>query len=450
MARIGVIRACVVSTLALAFSFPQTAFAQTTEELALRVRELEDALTALRTELETMRSQEVQHDADLLRIQQPATTVAAGSPTPPTDGFRIGASTFRLGGFVKTEALYSDYSSGDIATGAGRDFYVPATIPVGAISEDAALDLHAKQTRLSFTVNRAVEGHSLTAYLEADFQSSPGNGTELVTNAYNFAVRRATVSYDRWLFGQDWSTFQNVAALPETTDFIGPTEGTVFSRQTLVRYTLPLGEHTSLALAMENPETSAFSISAPTITGFDDDAVPDFVARLNWSPGRSQFVLAGLLRRLSVEDAGASREANGWGLSASGKVAMGQRDDLRFMVTFGEGIGRYVGLGFAPDAVFRGKEMEAVGVTAGFAALRHVWSDRLRSSFTYSFQNVDNDIGLSPTSANVLASSYSANLFFSPVQGLDLGVEYQHAERELFNDASGDLDRLHFVAKQTF
>jgi hypothetical protein len=310
--------------------------------------------------------------------------------------------------------------------------------------------MHAKQTRIAITATRAVEGHTLSAYIEADFQSSPGTGSENVTNAYNLAVRRATITYDRWQFGQDWTTFQNVAALPETTDFIGPSDGTVFARQALVRYTQPLGEHLTLAIAAENPETTAYSVSAPTITGYDDDAVPDIVARLNWAPGRHQFALAAIARQLAVDDAGTSREATGWGVSASGRVAVGEHDDVRFMLTSGEGIGRYMGIGFAPDAAFNGADLDPISVTGGFAAYRHVWTERMRSTLSYSYLDVDNDAALTPTSANESSASWAANLFFSPTPGLDLGLEYRHAERELANGASGEMDRLHFAAKQSF
>lgn len=449
MTRKWTLKAQLLAGATFVFALPGPAFAQTAAQLAERVRQLETALAEVQSELRQVQEREAQQSADIVRIQQAAPTPPAQAPASP-EGFRVGATTFRLGGYVKAEALYSDYANGDIASGVGRDFYVPATTPIGAASEDAALDMHAKQTRLSFTAVRNVEGHTLTGYIEADFQSSPGTGNENVTNAYNFAVRRATIAYDRWLFGQDWSTFQNAAALPESTDFIGPTEGTVFERQVMVRYTHPLGENVSLAIAAENPETTAYSLAAPAISGYDDDTVPDIIARLNLTMGRSQFVLAALARQLSVEDAGVAREASGWGVSASGRIPVGERDDIRFMATTGEGIGRYVGLGFAPDAAFDGGDLDPIGVTAGFVAYRHAWTDRLRSTLSYSFQNVDNDAALTPGSANDSSQSFAANLFFTPTQGLDLGVEYRHGERELASGASGEMDRIHIAAKQSF
>src|SRR5690606_23132800 len=90
--------------------------------------------------------------------------------------------------------------------------------------------------------------------------------------------------------------------------------------------------------------------------------------------------------------------AVGWGLSASAKVKVGAQDDIRLMLTGGEGVGRYVGLNFSNDAVLDASgELEAIGVIAGFAAYRHVWAPGWRSSLIWSTQRVDNDVLLTGT-----------------------------------------------------
>jgi hypothetical protein len=253
------------------------------------------------------------------------------------------------------------------------------------------------------------------------------------------------------LFGQDWTTFQNVAVLPETTDFIGATDGTVFVRQALIRYTAPLGPNTQLVLAAENPETTAASRTAPAIVGYDDDQVPDIVARINHTLGKHSVSVAGIARRLSLEEAGVSRDGSGFGVSIAGKFMVTEKDDLRLMLTAGEGISRYIGLGFRPDAALKGaSDLEAIGVVAGFAAYRHVWGPKTRSSVIYAFQSYDQEAALTAPTASDASQSLAVNVFHSPMPGLDLGFEFRHAVRELFNGADGSLNRFHFVAKQTF
>lgn len=63
---------------------------------------------------------------------------------------------------------------------------------------------------------------------------------------------------------------------------------------------------------------------------------------------------------------------------------------------------------------------------------------------------VDNPGGFSTAATNRRSWSGSANLFYSPVPGMDLGVEYRYAHRQLLNGQDGDMNRLHLVAKQTF
>lgn len=426
---------------------PGSAFAQTTspQDMEARIRAMEAELAAMRAELESLRTMEAQTRDDVIRLRDAPPVSAPQGPAAPTDGFRVGQTTFRISGFIKADALLTDYSAGDAPAGTARDFYLPGSIPVGGLSEDdPSLDFHAKQTRIALTASRAVEGHTLSAYLEGDFQVAPGTqGSEVATNGYNFGLRRAYITYDNWTFGQDWSTFQNAAVLPETTDFIGPSEGTVFVRQPVVRYTHRLGDHANLQVALENPETNLVTLGA-----VDDDGLPDLVARYNYTNGANAFSIAAIARRLYVETGAVAEDATGWGVSVSGKIGLGDTTDLRGMVTYGEGIGRYVGLGFAADGAVVAGELETSEVTAGFVSLRHAWSPRLRSTFTYSVIDVGYDVAL-PTQSEG-AWSGAANLFFEPTPGLALGMEYRHAERELFSGQSGEIDRLHFIAKQNF
>ncbi len=438
----GVAAAAIAVLAAPGAAFAQAAGPQAMEE---RIRAMEAELAAMRAELDALRTMETEARDDVIRLRETPAVSQPQGPAPPREGFQVGQTTFRLSGYVKADALLTDYSAGDAPAGVGRDFYLPSAIPVGGVGEDdPSLDFHGKQTRLALTATRAVEGHTLSAYFEGDFQTAPGTqGTEVVTNGYNFAMRRAYITYDNWLFGQDWTTFQNVGVLPESTDFIGPSEGTVFARQAQIRYTLHLGEHTTMQFSAENPETNLVTLGA-----VDDDALPDFVGRWNYTNGPNLFSVAVIGRQLNVESGATNDEAAGWGVSLAGKLGLGPNNDIRGMVTAGEGIGRYVGVGFAADGAVVGGEIETSQVAAGFVSLRHGWSPRLRSSVTYSMVDVDYHVGLPTQSSD--AWSASANLFFEPTPGLLLGAEYRHAERELFNGQEGELDRLHFVAKQSF
>jgi hypothetical protein len=437
-------------------------------ELQARLQALETQMQALQSELAAAKQQAASVQAinaatepKLIELQKKdealGAQVAAVEKKLPGDGFKLGDATVKFSGFVKAEALASDFKDGVVARDAFlRDFYVPGQIPVGAAANAGEeFDAHAKQTRIAITVNRAVDKHKLSAYLEGDFQSAPGTQfTERTTNATDFALRRAYVTFDNWLFGQDWSTFQNVAVLPETADFIGPTEGTVFVRQAQARYTRKLSDRVTLQFAAENAETSSIAPTTGALVENDSDRIPDFVGRLNLKGKTAEFSLAAIGRELVVDTGAFSDEQFGWGVSAGGKIMLGKKNDLRFMVSGGEGIGRYLGLNFAPDVVAistgPNRRIEKVPVRAGFVAGRFYWSQDVRTTFAFSMQQVDNDRAISLLTANKQVWSAFGNVFYSPVKGFDLGVEFRHAERELENGQKGELDRLHFVAKQSF
>ncbi|WP_240433475.1 DcaP family trimeric outer membrane transporter [Solimonas sp. K1W22B-7] len=373
-----------------------------------------------------------------------ATIPMAHSPMAQAGDVKLGDTTLSWGGYIKVDALYSRYSDGKVAQGSARDFYVPGAIPVSAGSGDstAYFDMHAKETRLFLKTATEVEGYKLGSYVEMDFIVNPGAGNERVTNAYNIGLRRAYLTIDNWLIGQDWSTFQNLVALPETLDFVAfPTDGTPFVRQPLVRYTLG-----GFDVSLENPETTLTSAAGAQVTT-DENTAPDAALRYRFALGAGQFSLAGLARQLKQDGAGTDM---GYGLSFAGKIPVG-RDDIRFTVSGGDGIGRYLAINTVNDAaVAADGDLEAFSAYAAYVAYRHVWSDRWRSTATVSMLRADHDVALTGDTVTKEVNSASINLLYSPVPKITLGAEYRHAEREVESGADGSLDRLQFAAKYAF
>lgn len=352
-------------------------------------------------------------------------------------------STYKFGGYVKSVMILSDYSDGDLApASAGRDFYIPATIPIGGESEDMDVDFTAKESRINFASTHDAGGSEVKTFIEIDFQV-PSQGNEVVSNSYNPRLRHAFLQYDNWLFGQTWSTFQNVGALPEVMDFIGPTESTTFVRQAQIRYT-----NGPWQFAVENPETTVGGIGVT-----DDGMLPDIVLRYNMKADWGDIVIAGLARQLSVQDAATDYDesSTGFGVSVSGKHGFDNGDDIRWMVNTGSGIGRYVGLGFSSDVYIDGTgDLEAQDLTSAFVAYRHLWTDKWRSSFVLSSIEVDNDPTITGDGANASANSIHFTLMYSPVENLTIGGELMAATREVESGAEGDLTRFIFGAKYAF
>jgi hypothetical protein len=362
-------------------------------------------------------------------------------------------TTYAFGGYAKFDAMFSDYSeaapgSGDL----GRQFYVVNNIPVGdgSGSGDMVADFQARETRLFFRADTVTEGGATVGgYVEMDFFTH-SDGNELVSNSFSPRLRHAFLKYNGWLFGQTWSTFQDVGALPENLDFVGPSESTTFVRQSQVRYTTGAWE-----FAAENPETF-YSLEGGAIRqSSGTDTMPDLVARYTFKLDNGGYIkVAGLYRQLNIQTTAVDQTESAMAVSASGKFMFG-KDDLRWMATYGSGVGRYLGLAAGVDAVATLNtagdaydSLKAVDEMGAFVSYRHLWDGNWRSNFTYGYLTIDNP-SEAPNSTKE-ASSIHVNLIYSPLPKLDIGAEIMYAKRTMENDVDGDLTRLMISAKYAF
>jgi len=356
-------------------------------------------------------------------------------------------TTYKFGGYAKFDAMFSDYSD---ATPDGnalmRQFYYAPQIPIGdgTGSSDITADFQARESRLNFKVNTTTAGgDKITAFVEIDFFTH-GDGNEVVSNSYSPRLRHAFIKYNKWTFGQTWSTFQDVSVLPEALDFVGPAESTTFIRQAMIRYTSG-----NLELAVENPQTFVAGGTR------DLSTVPDLIARYTFKMDGGSYVrVAGLLRSLKVGPAAGGSQADemGFGVSGSAKFVFGGGDDLRAMATFGDGIGRYVGLGFVLDGYIDAvtEEIETTEMLAWFVSYRHLWNDKWRSNIMYGTNSMDYNDNTQAAGFNDSGTSFHVNLIHNVLPKLDVGAEVIWGEREIVSGTDGDFTRFMVSAKYAF
>lgn len=359
----------------------------------------------------------------------------------------IDDTTVKFSGYIKADAMVSQYSDGTLGTGSiGRDFYIPSLTPVGGSDEGTQFDAHIRQSRFRFTTeSKLSDGNTIKGVLEMDFLATP-NGNERISNSYTPRIRHAFIQYQNWIIGQTWSTFQDVRALPESIDFIGVTDGTIFARQVMVRYT-----NGPFEIALENPETTVTPNGGGGRIVADDSAVPDLTARYTMKGDWGYFAVAGLVRQLDYVSADTiDSSETSYGVNLTGKVLIG-KDDVRFMANFGTGLGRYSGLNVANGAVLDANgELQAIDSSGFSIAYRHLWSEKWRSNFIYSSFSADNDVLLTGTGATKKTLSTRANIMYSPTKELTFGAEYTFAKREIESGLDGDMNRLQVSAKYAF
>ena len=430
---------------ALSAAAPVQAMENAPEKPSAREQALEARVAELERQVRALLEQRAEAPPSAMASTPPAPAIQA-TPILPN---AVPGKRFSYGGFIKLEAVASDTDGGEIPdSNVARFLYVPSAIPVGAPDEGVDLTVNEQFSRFWFAADGALDdGTPLRAYLEFDLLGS-ALGNQIATNTFGLSVRHAYANIGRWQIGQNWSNFQDPASLVDSIDLIGATDATVFVRQPQLRYT-----HGAWSLSLENPET----LFSPAGSGFakvasDDNRLPDFTVRWTHRGDGGHWSVAGLLREIHHETtAGINATAVGYGLSFTGRRVLGPSDDVRFGLTAGRALGRYIGLAIAPDAVLDANgDLEPVDSQSAFAGWRHAFSPKLRGSLYASASMFDNDVALSGGGATEKVGSIAANLIYTPHPKFDVGLEGRLARRWLEDGREGDLARLHFHVKYSF
>ncbi|HRO28231.1 MAG TPA: DcaP family trimeric outer membrane transporter, partial [Luteimonas sp.] len=432
----------LAAAMMIALIAPGVAFGQTAKEreLEARIAQLEAQVQALlQSQQQTQATvAETRTQLDEVKVAQAAPVPAGSQPIQSTTiipGAPAGTK-FTIGGMVRVDGMATKTSDGDIAKGtAGRDFYVPGAIPVANVpgtgeSPDIYADAHVKFSRIWFDASSTLDsGDKIGARFEMDFFGG-SLGNTAATNTYGTTLRHAYLTWNKWLVGQTWSNFMDTTALIDAVDFVGPTDAVVFVRQPQVRYTS--GPWT---ISLESPESTVqpFGGGGRVITG-DSSAIPDVIARYTHKGGWGHFSVAGMARQLKYEPVlGDSSTDTGFAASVSGLVKIGERTDIRYQATAGEGFGRYIGLAtIQQDAIADASgNIDALGGWAAYVGVRQAFSPKLRGNLFYATSRWDNDTAFTGLGVTESVQSWHANLIWSPVPKLDFGVEAIWGERTL-------------------
>lgn len=366
-----------------------------------------------------------------------------------SQGFRVGNTVVSYAGYVKLDAFSQSFSGGRLPIGAfQREFLFPSAIPIGGDPSGFDTEFSARQSRFIFTTATDVgESHVLKSHIELDFIVTEG-GNKRITNSFVPRLRQGFITYDNWLFGQAWSTFQNLRALPDTVDFIGITPGTVFNRQPMIRWSKK-----GWSLALESPTTVVTTRNGGLVEG-DNDLAPDFVVRKDYMRPWGHITATGIARMLRVGNdviIPGGDTAFGYGLSVSGRVNFGNRDNIRFMASAGSGIGRYIGVNLVNDAALTDADnLNPFFTYSGFAAYQHFWGKRLRSTIAGSYFKADNPVAFTTTQVTDTSWNGLTNIIWNPVDPLDIGLEVIYAERTLEDGRTGNLQRIQFSTRYNF
>ena len=355
---------------------------------------------------------------------------APQEPGSTSDGFRVGAFTFKPGGRVKLDVIR------DFKPIGSEDSFDTRTIPVDG-SEGTNSNIHAKETRLNLDIRGMAEQRELRLFIETDFY---GTSSAL-------RLRHAYGSWGGLLAGQTWSTFMDDDNLPRTIDFESPTAFAQI-RQAQARWTQKATAAITWSAAVEDNK-SAITVP-PNIPGKAEYPMPDLVGRVRFDlPGghitTSGFVGAARFRPTEVDDD--PDTVTLWGTMGSAKFTTIGRDYAYGVVTIGEGIGRYRGgITAVPD---ESGALHAVGGVAFMGGYEHFWTERWSSNAVYSIADTNNEAFYTAAVPKRLQYT-AANLLYAFLGDRAwTGVEYLYGDRKVFGDDenTGSAHRVQYAVR---
>jgi hypothetical protein len=289
-------------------------------------------------------------------------------------------------------------------------------------------------------------------------------GTGVDAGQTTFRLRHAYGELGHFGVGQYWSPFMDIDVFPNSIEYWGPT-GMVFFRNVQIRW-MPIMGDTRLTFALERPGASADQ-------GIYSDRIelsgvkarfpyPDLSGEYRYAGKFGYVELAGMVRYISWEDHQADAfqlgdDAIGWGINLSSNINFSKSLVGRFQAVYGEGIQNY--MNDAPEDIgiknnftdpvqpILGVPLPLLGLVAFFD---QQWNDKFSSSLGYSYLDIQNSDGQSPSAFN--SAHYAlGNLLYYPAENVMCGIELQYGTRENFSDGwNTDILKVQFSFRYKF
>ncbi len=339
-----------------------------------------------------------------------------------------------LYGFARVAASYD--IDEDLASGGQSANF--SNISGGSNTSDGHFGMDANTSRVGLSV---VAPSGMKAVVEYDFDRD---------DSLTPRLRLAYGEYNGVLIGQNWSNYNSFVGNTSSLDFDGvPGLAGTQGRAVQVRYTTG-----ALSFSIEEPANS--------ISGAADDDVrdgtPAFTARLEDSQGGLSYSAAVMAKQLTFDNGSDDDSSIGYAAFLAAKFAVTDMISVQGAVNYGDGAGAYVwraGGNFGQDdGYLDGTDVEtneawgaALGASMNLGGGRSV-------NLGYGTASVDLDDAVDAGQAASTATDTNTMVFlnyqWSPVEKVNMGVEYAYLETETQGGNDGDANRLMFLAQYSF
>lgn len=422
--------------IACACSFPMMSFATSNTDAELQ--QLRDEVKALKLLMQQYAQQQQSNAQNLQQVQ--AQSNIAKMNAESTSGLKIetmrlktkAGAELTLYGNVRADASYQ--AEGGSAT---RLYNQINTVPLAGNNESSdRLKATLAATRLGLDFKTSTSDQDISAKIEVDF---------LGTNDA-LRIRHAYMNYGNWLVGQTWSNFAVPDYMPETIDALAYVGGAV-KRTPQVRYNHKLSQITNLVLAAEDSKDESSNLRLPALT-----------ARLNHQFNERLLLSA---RAMATEKKTDADTETAWGIGLGTKFDVTDKTMIKADYYHVKGDSSFVSWSNSGFLTNANKEIIATNafdsITIG---ITQQFNPQFRGTLGYGYMKADqNDAYINAlpdkTKANKDLWQAWANVFYSPIKPISLGLEYVYGEREAFGPApngsqTGTDNRVNAVAMYNF
>ncbi|KAB1858121.1 hypothetical protein F4W09_05140 [Acinetobacter tandoii] len=411
------------------------------EQLRKEVQELRGMLEQYAQQQKQMNTQQQNYQVQATAQPAPAKPVVEKKGL----GITVGGAEVNFYGNVRADATYQ------IDGGPSRAHpynQINKAALDGAPGNSDLFKSTLAATRLGFDFKTPTQAGDVAGKVEVDFLGS--NDT--------LRIRHAYLTYANWLIGQTWSNFAVPDYMPETIDALGYVGGAV-KRTPQVRYTSTFSPETNLIFALED---SKYSDNSGTTLGSDPDnqmRIPALTARLNHKFANNAGIISA--RTMVADKQTSDDEKVAWGVGLGTKYNVTPSTTLKADYYHVKGDSSFVSWsnpGYSiekPGGNIQQSEFDSitVGITQQF-------NPKWRGTLGYGYMTHDKDLDYINASANPAALNKDlwqawANVFYSPIKPVSLGLEYTYGERETFStptltSKTGEENRVNVVALYNF
>jgi hypothetical protein len=345
----------------------------------------------------------------------------------------------KLMGSVRVNGFY-DFSGMTSTEG-----FQPYDIPVGAedIPGLSSIYVGARQSRLGLEGTADTKVGKIKTYMEVDFAST--------TESF-WRLRHAYAEWNYLKLGYTWSTFMDNASLPNTVEFEGP-NSSLSKRHGLIRYEIKLKDQNILGVSIESPRADYYNPADTLIDNTSKQRNFDIAGRYKYFNKWGHIQVAGILRQIDVLQQGRMEAMYGWGILLSTTIKLNEKHQINSQYSWGKGIAYYY-VGYSNrqlDAIYNPNtnSMMLKRIQGGFINYTYRYNSYWVFSVIGGTSQIKDD-DFEPGNTFKSSQYYAANVFYSPIETINIGIEITTGSRKNLDNQKGQATRISMLANFDF